>query len=82
MNKTTSKLGAYETPGGVQEEPAYYLDGVRHKGGANLNQALVWNVGTCRSDDKGETQVRGPHEGESTDAGHRGGITRISDEVL
>ena len=23
----------------------------------NLNQALVWNVGTCRSDDKGETQL-------------------------
>jgi hypothetical protein len=57
------------------------LDDVRHKGGANLNQALVWNVGTCDSDDKGETQVRGPHEGESTDAGHRGGITRSSDEV-
>ena len=34
-----------------------------------------------RFDDKGETQVRGPHEGESTDAGHRGGITRSSDEV-
>ena len=46
-----------------------------------VNQALVWNVGTCRSDDKGETQVGGPHEGESTDAGHRGGITRSSDEV-
>jgi hypothetical protein len=25
--------------------------------------------------------VRGPHEGESTEAGHRGGITRSSDEV-
>jgi hypothetical protein len=23
----------------------------------NLIQALVWNVGTCRSDAKGETQV-------------------------
>jgi len=47
MNKTTSKLGAYETPGPVQDEPVYCLGGVRHKGGANLNQALVWNVGTC-----------------------------------
>ena len=46
-----------------------------------LIQALVWNVGTCRPDVKGETQVRGPHEGESTDAGHRGGPTRISVEV-
>ena len=68
-------------PGEVREKPAYCLGGVRHKGSANLNQALVWNVGTCRPDDKGETQVRGPHEGESTEAGHRGGITRSSDEV-
>ena len=36
-------------------------------------QALVWNVGTCRPDAKGETQMGGPHKGESTDAGHRGG---------
>jgi len=47
----------------------------------NLNQALVWNVGTCRPDAKGEAQMRGPHKGESTDAGHRGGPTRISVEV-
>jgi hypothetical protein len=60
MNKTTSKLGAYETPGSVQERPAYCLGGVRHKSSANLNQAVVWNVGTCRSDDKGETQVEDP----------------------
>jgi hypothetical protein len=60
MNKTTSKLGAYETPGQVQGRPAYCLGGVRHKGSANLNQALVWNVGTCRFDGKGETQVEGP----------------------
>jgi hypothetical protein len=26
---------------------------VRYKGGVNLIQALVWNVGTCRSDVKG-----------------------------
>jgi hypothetical protein len=41
-------------------EPAYCLGGVRHKSGVNLNQALVWNVGTCRSDGKGETQVEDP----------------------
>jgi len=28
----------------------------------NLNQALVRNAGTCRSDDKGETQVEDPRE--------------------
>jgi hypothetical protein len=54
---------------------------VRHKSGVTLIQALVWNVGTCRPDAKEETQVRGPHESESTDAGHRGGPTRISVEV-
>ena len=77
----TSKPGANTTPGKVQEKPVYCLGGVRHKDGVNLSQALVWNAGTCRSDDKGETQVRGPHEGESTEAGHRGGPTRSSVEV-
>ena len=43
------------TPGQTQGEPAYCLGGVRHKGGVNLNQALVRNVGTCRPDAKGET---------------------------
>jgi len=65
----------------IQRVPAYCLDGVRHAGGVNLIQALVWNVGTCRPDAKGETQVGSTHEGESTDAGHRGGPTRSSVEV-
>jgi len=46
----------------------------------NVIQALVWNVGTCvlmlREKFKWRT-----HKGESTDAGHRGGTTRSSDEV-
>lgn len=33
------------------------LDGVRCGGGMILSQALLWNVGTCRSDVKGEVQV-------------------------
>ena len=33
------------------------LDGVRCGGGMILFQALLWNVGTCRSDVKGEVQV-------------------------
>ncbi len=77
----TSELGAYWTPGKVQGKPVYCLGGVRHKDGANLFQALVWNVGTCRFDVKGETQMGGPHEGESTNAKHGGGPTRISVEV-
>ena len=55
-------------------------DGIRHEGGVTLIQASMWNAGTCRSDAKGEIQIGGPYEGESTDAGHRGGATRSSDE--
>jgi hypothetical protein len=55
-----SKLVADCTLGLVQGKLAYCLSGVRHKDGATLIQALVWNVGTCRSDDKGETQVEEP----------------------
>ena len=47
----------------------------------NLSLALVWNVGTCRPGVKGETQVGGPHESESTDTGHRDGPTHSSEEV-
>jgi hypothetical protein len=45
-----------------------------------LIQAFVGNVGTCRPDVKGETQVGSPHECESTDAEHRDGTARSSDE--
>ena len=40
----------------------------------------MWNVGTCRSDVKGEAQVEA-HKCESTDAEHRGGVTRSRDEA-
>ena len=55
-------------------------DGIRHEGGVNLVQALVWNMGTCRLDVKGEVQVGSPHKNQSTDARHRGGAARSSDE--
>ena len=45
-----------------------------------LIQALVRNVGTCRPDIKGESQVNSLREGESTDVGHRGGVARSRDE--
>ena len=68
----------------LQEElggcPADCPGGVRHKGGVTLIQALVWNVGTCRLDVKGETQVGGPHKGESPDARHGGGAVRSREE--
>jgi len=41
-------------------DPAYWLGGVRHEGGVNMIQALVWNVGTCRLDVKGKIQVEDP----------------------
>lgn len=55
-------------------------DGIRHEGGVTLIQASARNVGTCRPDAKGEIQAGGPCKDESSDAGHRGGATRISDE--
>lgn len=47
---TMSKPGRVVDPGRVQREPAAWLGGIRHKGGVNLIQALVWNVGTRRFD--------------------------------
>src|SRR3954454_1034679 len=55
-------------------------DGIRHEGGVTLNRAPMWNAGTCHPDAKGEIQIGGPYEDESTDAGHRGGAIRSSDE--
>ena len=60
--------------------PDFCPDGIRHEGGVTLDQASVWNAGTCRFDAKEETQIGGPYEGESTDAEHRGGATRSSVE--
>jgi len=58
----------------VQGKPVYCLDGARHKGGASLFLALVWNMGTCRSDVKGEIQVEDP-QGSEYRCGARGRIT-------
>jgi len=44
----------------LRRQPADCLGGIRHKGGVNLYLAPVWNVGTCRPDAKGETQVVAP----------------------
>ena len=38
-------------------EPVECSTGVRHKGGVNVDQALVRNVRTCRPDAKGEAQA-------------------------
>ena len=54
--------------------------GIRHVGGAKLNQALVRNVRTCRPDAKGEVSSGQNREDESTEAEHRDGAARNSDE--
>jgi len=55
-----SKPGRAVNPGQGQRESAAWLVGIRHRGGVNLNQVLVRNVGTCRLDAKGEIQVAAP----------------------
>lgn len=59
--------------------PVYGPVGIRHGGGESANRALVWNVGTCHSDVKGEIQGK-KTEYESTDAEYRDGATCSSDE--
>lgn len=46
-----------------------------------LFQALVGNVGTCRFDAKGEIRKSSPLKEKSTDAKHRGGAARSSEEA-
>lgn len=77
---TVPKPGRVVDPGRVQREAAACLDGTRHKGGVTLDQALVWNVGTCRLDVKRDVQGRNPKD-QRIDARHRDGATRSSDEL-
>src|SRR5438132_12111985 len=44
-------------PGPAREKPEACPSGIRHVDGAKLNQALVRNVRTCRSDAKGDVQA-------------------------
>ena len=61
-------------PGSARGKPEACPSGIRHVGGAKLNQALVRNVRTCRSDAKREVSSGQNREDESTDAEHRGGV--------
>ena len=54
--------------------------GIRLEGGVNLDQALIRNVGTCRSDVKGASRAGDPRQALSTDAEHRGRTARSRDE--
>jgi hypothetical protein len=75
---TGGKVVAPGTSSGGALEPG--PSGIRLGGGVNLDQALLWNAGTCRSDVKGEAQVGDPREGKSTDARHRDGAVRSREE--
>ncbi len=74
--------------------PVYCPCDVRHKGGASLARALVWNMGTCRSGTLatskvndgfvakiGRTSSRSNGEGESTVTENRDGPSRRSDDA-
>ena len=75
-----SKPGGSRYPGKeVWGAPVYCPDGVRHEGGVNLVQALVWNVGTCVAILRKQLKWK-PHKSLSTEAWHRGGVARSSDE--
>jgi hypothetical protein len=78
----------------ARELPVCGPGGARCKGGVNSLQALAWNRRTCRLDTNGQSKwvtlapwssrgrTPGGHgcTGESTDARHRGGLARSSDE--
>jgi len=72
--------GKVVVPGEVQEARVFCLDDVRLEGGVTLDQAHIWNMGTCRPDVKGDTRAGDPRKGQSTDAGHRGGAVRSRNE--
>jgi len=44
----------------ARKVPAYWPSGDRHEDGVIPVQGLVWNMGTCRLDAKGEIQVEDP----------------------
>lgn len=65
----------------AQRLPAYWLSGVRHKGGVISDLALVWNVRTCCFDGKRRARAESLREGASIDAKRRDGVVRSSDEA-
>jgi len=66
-------------PGSARETPEACPSGIRHVDGAKLNQALVRNVRTCRSDAKGDVKRLTP-QGPEYRSGAQGGAARIRDE--
>lgn len=74
----SSKLGGVVSPGRVLMRSAYRLNGDRYRGGVNLIQAFVWNVGTCHPDVKRKARRKFIQKSESINAGYRDGLVRSS----
>jgi hypothetical protein len=53
-------LSSIAPQGLVWRLPSSCPDGNRHKEGMTLLQAFIWNLGTCRSDVKRESQAEAP----------------------
>ncbi len=79
MEKCCQNRGPSVSPGQVSTESGSGRSGSRCGGGMTSRQAFVRNMGTCRPDVKGEALCM--LQSESTKAGHRGGLSRSSDEV-
>ena len=77
---TTSKPGAQIVPGQAHRQPAYWMGGVRRRGGASLIWARPWNCGNSNRDVKERGQVN-KSEAASTDARSEDGPTCISVEA-
>lgn len=73
-NQISSKLGGVVGPGRVQMRSAYRLNGDRYRGGVNLIQAFMWNVGTCHPHVKRKACRKFIQKSESINGGYRGGV--------
>lgn len=51
-------------PGQIRRTPEFWSGGIRHRGGMTFVQALIWNLGSCRSDAKGAIQAETLQESE------------------
>ena len=87
--KCRNSIGDVKTGGAIFSRdqrgggPEAWPSGIRHIGGAKPDQALVWNVRTCRSDAKGRPSGENRKD-QSTDAGHRDGVvcSRVEGSVM
>src|SRR3981081_1316150 len=83
-----SEPGGDPSSGMSSGDACYGPGGIRHVGGAKLDQALVWNVRTCTASHrspsmggvKGQATSGDNREGESTDTQGRDGAARSSIE--